>query len=211
MPMGNIFSAVGGALARGGKGAIAGAGLGFLNTGDMYGAAGGAVAGGLFGGLGMPAISRFAGNRGLSVAGVGRTALGYGIRGARGARRGMTGIAANQLAGGGVNRLGIAAGYGADVMRGVGGGLAGARGYLGKNAATVNKFGGMGLNESVLIGIGMVPRMEVALIVVTIAISYNILKGEIAHQLLAVTLLLTIVTTIITPFLIKLKALRESK
>jgi Kef-type K+ transport system membrane component KefB len=65
------------------------------------------------------------------------------------------------------------------------------------------KFSGMNLNKSMLIGIGMLPRMEVALIVVSIAISYNILKGEIAQQLLAVTILLTIVTTIITPFLIK--------
>ena len=72
------------------------------------------------------------------------------------------------------------------------------------------KFGGMSRDESMLIGVGMVPRMEVALIVVTIAISYNILKGEVAHQFLAVTLLLTIVTTVVTPFLIKLIALHNS-
>lgn len=66
------------------------------------------------------------------------------------------------------------------------------------------KLSGMDLKKSMMIGIGMVPRMEVALIVVTTAIAYNILKGEIAHQFLAVTLLLTVVTTIITPFLIKL-------
>jgi Kef-type K+ transport system membrane component KefB len=68
------------------------------------------------------------------------------------------------------------------------------------------KLVGMDLKESVIIGVGMVPRMEVALIVVTTAISYNILKGEIAHQFLAVTLLLTVITTIITPFLIKFLA-----
>ncbi|UCH72092.1 MAG: cation:proton antiporter [Thermoplasmatales archaeon] len=65
------------------------------------------------------------------------------------------------------------------------------------------KLSGMNSRNSLLIGIGMVPRMEVALIVVTTAIAYNILNAEVGHQLLAVTLLLTIVTTIITPFLIK--------
>ena len=57
--------------------------------------------------------------------------------------------------------------------------------------------------ESLQIGIGMIPRMELALIIVSAAISHNLLKGHIANQLLSTTILLTVVTTLITPFLIK--------
>lgn len=70
-------------------------------------------------------------------------------------------------------------------------------------------LGGVNLRESLQIGIGMVPRMEVALIVVTTAIAHGVLVGEIAHQLLAVTILLIIVTTVVTPFLIKLLVKNE--
>jgi Kef-type K+ transport system membrane component KefB len=64
-------------------------------------------------------------------------------------------------------------------------------------------LGRMSLRESLQVGVGMVPRMEVALIVVTSAIAHGILVGDIANQLLAVTILLTIVTTVVTPLFIK--------
>ncbi|MFO7678096.1 MAG: cation:proton antiporter [Thermoplasmatota archaeon] len=65
------------------------------------------------------------------------------------------------------------------------------------------KISGMTNKESLQVGIGMIPRMELALIIVSSAISYNILTGSTAHQILLVTILLTLVTTLITPFLLK--------
>jgi Kef-type K+ transport system membrane component KefB len=65
------------------------------------------------------------------------------------------------------------------------------------------KFAGMSNRESLQVGVGMIPRMEMALIIVTSVISRGILIGQVANQILAITLLLTIVTTLITPFLIK--------
>lgn len=65
------------------------------------------------------------------------------------------------------------------------------------------KISGLKNTESIQIGIGMIPRMEVALIIATYAISNDIIKGDIADQILASTLILTIITTIITPILIK--------
>ena len=65
------------------------------------------------------------------------------------------------------------------------------------------KLSGMKNRESLQVGIGMIPRMELALIIVSSAISHRILTGQIAHQILAATILLTIVTTLITPVLIK--------
>ena len=66
------------------------------------------------------------------------------------------------------------------------------------------KIGGMNNLESLQIGIGMIPRMEIALIITSAVISRGLLKSsEIEHQILTITVLLTIVTTVITPFLIK--------
>jgi len=65
------------------------------------------------------------------------------------------------------------------------------------------KISGLKNIESLQIGIGMIPRMEVALIIATYAISNNIINGKPADQILAATLILTIITTIITPILIK--------
>ena len=65
------------------------------------------------------------------------------------------------------------------------------------------KLAGMSSRESFQVGVGMIPRMEVALIIATAAISHGLLTGQIAHQILATTVLLTIATTLITPFLIK--------
>jgi Kef-type K+ transport system membrane component KefB len=65
------------------------------------------------------------------------------------------------------------------------------------------KISGLNYKESMQIGIGMIPRMEVALIIVTYAITNNIIYGGAADHLLASTLILTIVTAIITPYLIR--------
>ena len=65
------------------------------------------------------------------------------------------------------------------------------------------KLAGMSSKESLQIGVGMIPRMELALIIVTAAISQNFLTGYVAHQILVTTILLTIVTTLLAPFLIK--------
>ena len=66
------------------------------------------------------------------------------------------------------------------------------------------KLAGMKNRESLQVGIGMIPRMELALIIVSSAISHKILTGQIAYQILAATIILTIVTTLLTPILIKL-------
>ena len=66
------------------------------------------------------------------------------------------------------------------------------------------KLGGMSNRESLQVGIGMIPRMEVALIIVATAISRGIIGDTVvAHQLLIITILLSIFTTLVTPFLIK--------
>ena len=65
------------------------------------------------------------------------------------------------------------------------------------------KLAGMNSRESLQIGVGMIPRMELALIIVAAAISHEILTGEAAHQILVTTVLLTIVTALVAPFLIK--------
>lgn len=67
------------------------------------------------------------------------------------------------------------------------------------------KVAGMSNRESIQIGIGMIPRMELALIIISTAISKNLLSTEfVAHQFLTVTVVLAIATTLITPALIKL-------
>jgi len=65
------------------------------------------------------------------------------------------------------------------------------------------KIGGMNKKESLQVGIGMIPRMELALIIASSAISHEIISGQKGHQILIATIILTIVTTLITPFLIK--------
>jgi len=65
------------------------------------------------------------------------------------------------------------------------------------------KITGLSNRESLQIGVGMIPRMELALIIVTAAISKNLISTDFAHIILASTILLTIITTLITPILIK--------
>jgi Kef-type K+ transport system membrane component KefB len=65
------------------------------------------------------------------------------------------------------------------------------------------KIAGLSNRESIQISLGMVPRMELALIIATTAISHGILVGNSAHTILLVTIIMTIVTTLIAPSLIK--------
>ncbi len=65
------------------------------------------------------------------------------------------------------------------------------------------KLTGMSNLESLQIGIGMIPRMELALIISTSAISHGILSEGFSHQILIVTLLMIVVTTLLTPVLFK--------
>lgn len=66
------------------------------------------------------------------------------------------------------------------------------------------KLAGMTTRSAFEVGLGMVPRLEMALIIVGTAISQGILLGEIGQQILATTVLLTFITTLISPFLLKL-------
>jgi Kef-type K+ transport system membrane component KefB len=65
------------------------------------------------------------------------------------------------------------------------------------------KLAGMTNKRALQAGIGMIPRLEMALIIVGAAISQGILIGELGQQILAITVLLTLVTTLITPFFLK--------
>lgn len=65
------------------------------------------------------------------------------------------------------------------------------------------KLAGMTTIESLQVGVGMIPRMELALVIATAAISHGMVETSVANQILATTILLTIVTTVITPLLVK--------
>ncbi len=66
------------------------------------------------------------------------------------------------------------------------------------------KFAGMKTADSIQIGVGMIPRMEMALITVSVAITHGVLTGQVAHQVMATTITVTIATTLITPPLLKI-------
>ena len=78
-------------------------------------------------------------------------------------------------------------------------------GIIGKilGCSIAAKLAGLTRKESLQVGVGMVPRMELALIIVSASITTGFIAGDIAKQLLATTILLTIVTTLIAPILIK--------
>ena len=84
--------------------------------------------------------------------------------------------------------------------------------------AILGKVGGCGLGawigrfnlrESLQMGVGMVPRCEVALIVLAIAIDAGVISGEIADIFLAATFILVTITMLITPILLKALFKRE--
>ena len=65
------------------------------------------------------------------------------------------------------------------------------------------KLAGMTNRESLQVGVGMIPRMELALIISSAAISHGLIVGDAAHKILVTTVLLTIITTLAAPILIK--------
>ena len=65
------------------------------------------------------------------------------------------------------------------------------------------RLSGMTNRESLQIGVGMIPRMELALIIATAAISHKIFTGQVAQTILLTTIILTIVTSLLSPLLIK--------
>lgn len=72
------------------------------------------------------------------------------------------------------------------------------------------RLSGSSLKESLQIGVGMIPRMELALIIISTSISKKLIVGVAANQLLAISVLITICTTLITPILIN-ATFKESK
>ncbi len=65
------------------------------------------------------------------------------------------------------------------------------------------RIGGFNWIESLQMGIGSIPRMEVALVSVMIAIKAGAIKGDLADIFLAATMIFVTVTTLITPPLLK--------
>ena len=78
--------------------------------------------------------------------------------------------------------------------------------FIGKiiGCTTGAKITGFKNREALQVGVGMIPRMEVALVVVATAISLGVFTGEIAHQMLAATVLLVLISAIVTPILLKI-------
>jgi Kef-type K+ transport system membrane component KefB len=67
----------------------------------------------------------------------------------------------------------------------------------------IARLSGMSLRESILVGTGMIPRLEMAIITATTAQKYGLLSGRAASNVLATTILVCIITALITPILIK--------
>ncbi|MEM0493235.1 MAG: cation:proton antiporter [Candidatus Thermoplasmatota archaeon] len=65
------------------------------------------------------------------------------------------------------------------------------------------RLAGMSGINSLRLGIGMVPRLEMALIIAGAEISHGLFSEGIRSQMLTITVLLTIVTTLVTPFLLR--------
>jgi len=65
------------------------------------------------------------------------------------------------------------------------------------------KITGFSNRDAISVGVGMMPRLEVALIVVTTEISMGIWNETVAHQVLAATILLVIISSLVTPFALK--------
>ncbi|MFH1013814.1 MAG: cation:proton antiporter, partial [Thermoplasmatota archaeon] len=73
------------------------------------------------------------------------------------------------------------------------------------------KIAGLNSKDSLLVGIGMIPRLEMAIVTVTIAISHGIIESKVlSDKLLATTILVSIISAIITPPLIKIVSSRNN-
>ena len=71
------------------------------------------------------------------------------------------------------------------------------------------RIGGFTARKALQVGVAALPRAEVALITVTTAIYTGAIRGVVADTLIAATLMVVIVTTFITPPLIKLSFNKE--
>ncbi len=68
-----------------------------------------------------------------------------------------------------------------------------------------SRIAGLNNRDSLLVGVGMIPRLEMAIVTVTIAISHGIIANkQVSDKLLAATILVCIISAIITPPMIKL-------
>jgi len=65
------------------------------------------------------------------------------------------------------------------------------------------RLGGLPGRKAIIVGVGMIPKMEYALITVTLAVSRGIFTGPTAHQMLGVTVLHVCITTLLAPILLK--------
>ena len=65
------------------------------------------------------------------------------------------------------------------------------------------RIGGFNWKQSLQMGIGSIPRMEVALVSIMLAIKGGAITGELANVFLASTMIFVTVTTLITPPLLK--------
>jgi Kef-type K+ transport system membrane component KefB len=66
--------------------------------------------------------------------------------------------------------------------------------------ALISRFSG---SDSLRIGIGMIPRAEVALVIASIGLKAGILTGPVGAQLFTITVAIVLVTSLITPIMIK--------
>ncbi len=74
--------------------------------------------------------------------------------------------------------------------------------------AKISKFKG---RDALAVGVGMMPRMEVALVIVSTEVARKIFAEPLAHQITAGTILLVIVSSLITPILLKMVYKKEEK
>ncbi|MCX6672119.1 MAG: cation:proton antiporter, partial [Euryarchaeota archaeon] len=65
------------------------------------------------------------------------------------------------------------------------------------------RLGGLPGRRAIIVVVGMIPKMEYALIAVTLAISRGIFTGPLAQQMLGVTVLHVCITTLLAPILLK--------
>ena len=65
------------------------------------------------------------------------------------------------------------------------------------------KLGGMNARESLCVGVGMVPEMEVALVIATLAYSSGVFGIEMGTAIITTTIIYVMVSSILTPIILK--------
>jgi Kef-type K+ transport system membrane component KefB len=84
------------------------------------------------------------------------------------------------------------------------------------------RLAGLNGRDSLLVGVGMIPRLEMAIVTVTIAISHGLIKDQLINgelikaevlqgRLLATTILVCIITALITPLMLKAIIAKNNK